>query len=221
MACMRAREEPQRRSGRAGEAWPEARRESRQRQGRHHGLELDSEVPGTGCWNDGRSRIHGHADSNQAGGDLAAAPSADCLPADKAAAAIKEGFTSGTTQTGKAFAVKSKDYANAYMVAMSASTPESKNDALFFVTPDLENPGPLHSAAAVSALYANWPQTINAVEGTKFSAADHGVSEGPGPLDFKRHHSPLPQPGGQRPEVGKLQQKGTCGPSGSGEGERR
>ncbi|MDQ5862671.1 MAG: hypothetical protein M3536_10470 [Actinomycetota bacterium] len=85
----------------------------------------------------------------------AAAPSADCLPADKAAAAIKEGFTSGTTYTGKAFAVESKDYANAYMVAMSASTPESKNDALVYVTPDLENPGPIHSADAVSALYAN------------------------------------------------------------------
>jgi hypothetical protein len=137
MACMRARQEPQRRSGRAGEAWTEARRESRQRQGRHHGLELDSESqePAAGTTADPVSTVT--LAVTKPAETSAAAPSADCLPADKAAAAIKEGFTSGTTYTGKAFAVKSKDYANAYMVAMSASTPESNNDALVYATPDL------------------------------------------------------------------------------------
>jgi hypothetical protein len=104
------------------------------------------------------------------------AKSKDCLDATAAAASIAEGLHDDVKYTGKAAAVKSKDYKSAYMVALSISTPETPDDIGVYVVGDLNDTTSVHSADAVSALYANWPQTIDASKGLKFSAGDHGVA---------------------------------------------
>jgi len=99
----------------------------------------------------------------------AASGASGCTDASGAITAIASGLNEGVTIIGPAKAVKSKDFADVWMVAAKVSS--DRNNTPVWAVSTLTDPGLIFSAEAFAKLYSVWPHRVNIDAGSNGIAA--------------------------------------------------